>query len=121
MPIGLTVSAAVPQMFGPEGCWHAKDAPTIFVRAAYQTTNKTAEWFWETADKPGFRSEKCVKIAIVPDGKMRTYEVGLSSSATYQGTIGRIRFVPVETGRPSDTVDVEFISAKKEWIEENAQ
>ena len=57
-------------MFGPEGCWQAKDAPTIFVRAAYRTTNKTAELFWETADRPGFRAEQSVKFAIVPDGNV---------------------------------------------------
>ena len=50
----LKVEQDDPQMFGPEGCWQAKDALTIFVRAAYRTTNKTAELFWETAEKPGF-------------------------------------------------------------------
>ena len=74
----LKVELDDPQLFGPERCWQAKDAPTIFVRAAYRTTNKTAELFWETADKSGFRGEQSVKFAIVPDGKMRTYEVDLS-------------------------------------------
>jgi hypothetical protein len=55
-----------------------------------------------------------MKFAIVPDGKMRSYEVDLSSSPTYRGTIRRLRFDPVETGWLGDTVDVEFISAKKE-------
>ncbi len=110
----LKVEQDDPQLFGPERCWQAKDAPTIFVRAAYRTTNKTAELFWETADKPGFRGEQSVKFAIVPDGKFRTYEVDLSSSATYRGTIRRLRFDPVETGRLGETVDVEFISAEKE-------
>lgn len=110
----LKVEKDDPQMFGPEGRWQAKDARTIFVRATYRTTNKVAELFWETADKPGFRSEQSVKFAIVPDGKVRTYEVDLSFSPTYQGTIRRLRFDPVETGRPGETVDVEFISAKKE-------
>ncbi|WP_145099237.1 hypothetical protein [Anatilimnocola aggregata] len=110
----LKVEQDDPQMFGPEGCWQAKDAATIFVRAAYRTTNKTAELFWESADKPGFRGEQSVKFAIVPDGKMRTYEVDLSSSAAYRGAIRRLRFDPVETGRPGETVDVEFISAKRD-------
>ena len=55
-----------------------------------------------------------MKFAIVPDGKFHTYEVDLSGSATYRGTIRRLRFDPVETGRPGETVDVEFISAKKD-------
>jgi hypothetical protein len=110
----LKVEQDDPQMFGPEACWQAKDAPTIFVRAVYRTTNKTAELFWETAEKPGFRSEQSVKFAIVPDGKLRTYEVDLSASAAYRGQIRRLRFDPVETGLADETVDVEFISAKKE-------
>ena len=74
----LKVEKDDPQMFGPEAFWQAKDAPKIFIRAAYRTTNKTAELFWETADKPGFRTEQSVKFAIEPDGKFRTYEVDLS-------------------------------------------
>lgn len=110
----LKVERDDPQMFGPEGCWQAKDVSTIFIRAAYRTTNKTAELFWETAEKPGFRAEQSVKFAIVPDGKVRTYEVHLSLSSAYRGTIRRLRFDPVETGKPGETVDVEFISAKKD-------
>lgn len=110
----LKVEKDDPQMLGPEGCWQAKDASTIFVRAAYRTTPKTAELFWETAEKPGFRAGQSVKFAIVPDGKFRTYEVDLSGLPNYRGTIRRLRFDPVETGRPGETVDVEFISAKKE-------
>jgi len=110
----LKVEQDDPQMFGLEGCWQAKDASKVFIRAAYRTTNKTAELFWETADKSGFRAEQSVKFAVVPDGKMRTYEVDLSSSPTYRGTIRRLRFDPVETGRAGETVDVEFVSAKKE-------
>lgn len=110
----LKIERDDPQMFGPEGCWQAQDAPTIFLRAAYRTTNMTAELFWETAEKSAFRSEQSVKFAIVPDGKVRTYEVDLSGSATYRGTIRRLRFDPVETGRPGDTVDVEFISTRKD-------
>jgi hypothetical protein len=110
----LKVDQDDPQMFGPQGCWQAKDAPTIFVRAAFRTSNKTAELFWETAEKPGFRSEQSVTLAVVPDGKFRTYEVNLSSSAAYRGTIRRLRFDPVEAGRPGETVDVEFITGKQE-------
>ncbi|HZZ77322.1 MAG TPA: hypothetical protein VFE62_02325 [Gemmataceae bacterium] len=110
----LKIEQDDPQMFGPESCWQAKDAPTIFVRAAYRTTNKTAELFWEKTDKAGFHSDQSVKFTVVPDGKFRTYEVDLSSSPKYRGTIRRLRFDPVEAGRPGETVDVELISAKKE-------
>jgi hypothetical protein len=109
----LKVEEDNPQMFGPEGCWQAKDAPTIFVRAACRTTNKTAELFWETAEKPGFRSEQSKRFAITPDGDFHTYEVDLSNCPTYRGKIRRLRFDPVEAGEAGETVGVEFISAKK--------
>jgi hypothetical protein len=109
----LKIEQDDPQMFGPEGCWQAKDAAILFIRAAFRTTNKSAELFWERTDRPGFRTDQSVRFAIVPDGKFRTYEVDLSSAPTYRGTIRRLRFDPVEAGQPGETVDVEFVSAKK--------
>ena len=110
----VKVEQADPQLIGPEGCWHAADVPTILIRAAYRTTNKTAQLFWETTEQPGFRPEQSVKFAVIPDGKFRTYEIRLASSAAYRGTIRRLRFDPVETGQPGETVAVEFISARKD-------
>lgn len=103
-----------PQMYGPEECWDAKDAPKIFLRAAYRTKHRTAELFWETARKPGFRSEQSVKFTVRPDGEVHTYEVDLSACANYRGRIRRLRFDPVEAGGADESVDVELISAKKE-------
>jgi len=110
----LKVEKDDPQMVGPEGCWDAKDAPRVFIRAAYRTKNKTAELFWETGDKPGFRPGQSVTFSITPDGEFRTYEVDLSACPTYRGKIRRLRFDPVEVGGAGETVDVEFISANKE-------
>ena len=101
-------------MFGPEGCWAAKDAPVIYVRAAYSTNNKAAELYWETADSPGFDTKQKVQFTVEPDGKYRTYEVDLSASPSYRGMLRRLRFDPVTTGAVGDYVDIEFISAKKE-------
>lgn len=110
----LRVDQADPQMIGPEGCWNAADVPTIYIRAAYRTTDTTAELFWETTDKPGFQPDQSIRFAVIPDGKLRTYEVRLADSPTYRGTIRRLRFDPVASGRPGETVDVEFISASKD-------
>ena len=94
--------------------WESKDVPKIYIRAAFRTKNKTAQLFWQTAEKPGFPAEQSVRFDIEPDGQFRTYEVDLSGSATYRNTIRRLRFDPVETGRPGEAVDVELISAKQE-------
>ena len=103
-----------PQMYGPEGFWDAKDVPKVFIRAAYQTKNKTAQLFWETDEKPGFRADQSVTLTIEPDGHFRNYEVDLSASSMYRGKIRRLRFDPIEAGGVGEFVDVEFISAKKE-------
>ena len=41
------------------------------------------------------------------------YEVNLAESAKYRGAIRRLRFDPVETGGPGDSVVVEYISATR--------
>ncbi len=103
-----------PQMFGPEGYWNAKDAPVIYIRAAYRTKNNVAVVYWETADKPGFAPHQKVKFTVEPDGKFRTYKVDLSVSPAYRGKIRRIRFDPVEIGEVGEFVDMEFISVNNE-------
>ena len=103
-----------PQMYGPEGWWRAEDAPRIHIRAAYRTKNRTAELFWETAGEPGFPADQSVRFAVEPDGNLRTYEVDLSASPGYRGAIRRLRFDPVESGGVGESVDVEFVSVKKE-------
>ena len=110
----LKIEKDDPQMIGPEGGWDANDAPSIFIRAAYRTRNQTAQLFWETADKRGFQPGQSVRLAIKPDGEFRTYEVDLSACPSYRGKIRRLRFDPVEAGQAGETVDVEFISARKE-------
>jgi hypothetical protein len=109
----LKVEKNDPQMYGPEGHWDAKDAPVIYIRAAYRTTNKLAEIYWETADRPGFPPEQKIRFPIESDGTFRTYEVDLSRSSLYQGKIRRLRFDPVETGGVGEFVDVESIAFQK--------
>lgn len=111
--IHLKMEGDDPRMYGPEGCWEATEAPTIFIRAAYRTRNKTAQLFWQTAAKPGFSEEQSIRFPIEPDGKFRTYEVRLSSAAAYRGTIRQLRFDPVESGGAGESVDVQFISTRQ--------
>lgn len=110
----LKIEKDDPQLYGPDGCWKAKDVPKVFIRAAYRTKNTTAELFWETTEKPGFASEQKVRFTVEPDGKFHTYEVDLSASPAYRGNIRRLRFDPVEIGAVGETVDVEFISSKRD-------
>lgn len=103
-----------PQLIGPEGCWAARDAPSIYIRAAFRTESNTAEVYWETADRPGFAANQKVAFTVVPDGRYRTYEVPLSTVPTYRGMIRRLRFDPTARGTKGDMVEIEFIATKKE-------
>lgn len=103
-----------PQLYSPEGCWPAAEVPTLYVRAAFRTTNRTAELFWETTDQAGFPAEQSLKFDIIPDGQLRTYAIPLSKSPAYRGTIRRLRFDPVETAKPGETLELEWISHRPE-------
>jgi hypothetical protein len=63
------------------------------------------------------RLQQCPKSSL-PDyrfGENRQHcWLDLSACPTYRGNIRRLRFDPVEAGRSGETVDVAFISAKKE-------
>ncbi len=99
-----------PQLFGPESSWQAKDVPVIYIRAAYKTKQRSGTIFWETASRSGFPVEQSVKFEVIPDGKMRSYRVDLSTSPKYRGEIRRLRFDPVDTGHPGDLVELESFS-----------
>lgn len=113
---GLTIrpGRTDPQMLGPEQWWDAASVPKLHIRATYRTGPGKAEVFWSVLGKKGFAAERRVEFAIQPDGKPHTYEVDLSSSPQYQGTITGLRFDPIDSGRDGDEVMVEFISWKEE-------
>ncbi len=101
-----------PQLLGPEQWWDAVSVPTLFIRATYHTGPGKGEVFWSTVEEPGFSPDQRVEFAIQPDGKPHTYEVNLASNPKYRGTITRLRFDPIDSGRDGDDVRVEFISWK---------
>ncbi len=101
-----------PQMIGPPGIWKASDAPVIRIRAAFRTTESTAQIFWSRYDSPEFSADKSVTFKVVPDGIYRTYEVNLAASPGYRGMITGIRLDPEPNGHPGDYVRVSEISLK---------
>jgi hypothetical protein len=110
----LKVERDDPQVIGPEAFWEAKEVPRLYVRAAHRTGNHVAELFWRTREHPEFGPERRVRFPVEPDGEFHTYEVDLSRSAGYRGTITGLRFDPVEAGAGGQQVDIAFISCKKE-------
>lgn len=110
----VKLDQADPQLVGPEGRWSARDAPVLYIRAAYRSRRQFAEVYWETEEKPGFPADQKLRFPVEPDGTFHTYEIVLSQSPTYRGTIRRLRFDPVESGQAGDFVDIEFISVRND-------
>ncbi|WP_422931578.1 hypothetical protein [Singulisphaera sp. PoT] len=102
-----------PQMIGPEQWWKAESAPKLFIKAAYQGTGQDrAEVFWSVAGQEGFSGERSLSFPIKADGAYHTYEVDLSSSPHYRGTITGLRFDPASAGAAGGEVRIESISWK---------
>jgi hypothetical protein len=98
-----------PQMIGPEQWWQAKDAPTLYLRAAFRTTQTRAEIFWSVPGE-GFSAERKIEFEIIPDGKFHIYTIDLASAPKYTGTITGLRFDPVSSGARGDYMDIASLS-----------
>jgi hypothetical protein len=100
-----------PQLIAPPSFWQAADAPTLYIRAAFHTQQKTAQIFWT---KFGEKGPKQIDLPIIPDDQYRTYEVQLADSPDYTGPIVGLRFDPVPAGEKGEWVKVKSIGFKKE-------
>jgi hypothetical protein len=98
-----------PQMIGPEQWWQAKEVPTLYLRAAFRTTQTRAEVFWSVPGE-GFSAERSLTFEIIPDGKFHIYAIDLASSPKYTGTITGLRLDPVPSGARGETMDIASLS-----------
>jgi hypothetical protein len=109
-----------PQMIGPLGWWRAADVPRLYIRAAYHAQRTTAELFWSVAEETEqgtklvetFSPKRKLTFPVRGDDAFHTYEIELASLNNYRGNITGLRFDPVPSGRPGESVDVSFISWK---------
>ncbi len=108
----VLVEGGDPQMHAPQSFWLAKDAPKLYIEAAYNTTDTHAQVFWARTDAPDLNEAKSINFDVVADGKYRTYEVDLAKSPEYKGTITGLRFDPVQVGKPGEFVRVKSISLR---------
>ena len=98
-----------PLIVGPDAYWLAADAPTVYVRAAFDTQQEAATLAWEGLGGPG---GEC-RFPIQPDGEMRTYEVKLSSAPGYAGACKRLLLRPIDAGKQGATVRLQYIGVKR--------
>ncbi len=107
----LTLDQNNPQVFGPWSLWDSADVPRVYIRAAHHTQYDQAEVYFAGADGV-FSASRRVPVTVIPDGEVHTYEVDLASHSLYTGIITRLRFDPVATRVPGDSVDLYSITSQ---------
>lgn len=83
----------------PPALWQAKEAPMLFIEAAFKTERKEAMVAWTNHEadghNPGFMAENQLRFNIIGDGKLRTYQIDLKSAPTYTGALSYLMVKPV--------------------------
>jgi len=69
-----------------------------------------AQVFWGTADEPGFRDDKFLNFAIVPDGEWHEYTIPVGEHEKWRGQqIVALRLDPSVGGAVGETVEIDSI------------
>jgi len=102
-----------PQMIAPATFFASEDAPKCRIEAAFSTREKIGQLFWTPFEAVDFTEECSVRFPIVGDGTFRVYEVDLSKSDKYQGTIVGLRFDPIPVGNTGDWMRIKSITFGK--------
>jgi len=98
-------------LIGPEQWCPAQEVPKLYIRAATRTHRRPVAVLWSTPEA-AFSTDRRVEFAILPDGKMRTYEVNLAAAPKYRGTITGLLLDLGGSDPNDDEVKIESISWK---------
>ncbi len=107
--LAVTLASGTPLLIGPNALWEAAQAPTIYVRAAFDTGQDTAVLAWERLEGKGGE----LRFPVQSDGEMRTYVVDLGAAPDYEGPCTRLSLRPIDAGREGATVRVEYIGTRR--------
>ncbi len=111
-------------MVGPRIFFHASKNPTLYIKAAFTTSETQATVMWERRDlQPvnewggkGFGAptkEEQMSFPITGDGKYRVYTVPLADAAAYKGIITKLHVKLATKGSPGQHVKVASIGFVK--------
>lgn len=103
-----------PQLWSPYTFWLAEDAPVLVIECAFHTRQQTATVFWQRHGQKAPAASDAIEFPIHPDGEFHRYEVPLASAPSYRGGIVRLRFDPIATGSPGDSVRLRSITLTKD-------
>lgn len=99
----------------PPTLWQAKDAPNLYINAAFKTSQKKSSVAWTKYEadnhNPSFGAERRVDFDIVGDGKFRTYTIDLTATGSYTGALSYLMFKPI--GEPEKGG---WVKVKRIWF-----
>ncbi|NNC79367.1 MAG: hypothetical protein HKN94_04355, partial [Acidimicrobiales bacterium] len=81
--------------FSTSGLWIPEDYSTFQITMSATGGADQANVFFLADDEVWFSEESRVGVDIIGDGRMRTYEVDMSTAAAWNGTVTALRFDPV--------------------------
>ncbi len=97
----------------PPTLWQAKDAPVLYINAAFTTKQKKSIVSWSSyaneTHNPEFNAENRVSFDIVGDGRFRTYKIKLASAPTYKGALNYLMLKPVLKPEKGSSVKIKQI------------
>lgn len=102
-----------PHIVSPMFFIRADDAPKLTIEAAFSTGRSNATVMWRKLDvnkEQGFVPSLVKSFDVVPDGKMRRYEVDLSTAPEYRGIITQLRLYALPPGNPAAQVRLKSVT-----------
>ncbi len=105
--VSLEDASAV--LVGPDVLWDSRDAPTVVIRAGFDTAEAFPELRWESLAADGASGSGQVRFEVIPDGVVRRYVVRLAGSDDYRGMIKRLSIAPRAKDLSAKRVVVEGI------------
>ncbi len=98
--LNISLAGHHPELVGPSAFWPARQAPVLYMDAAFKTSRKSGRMFWRNTRQTGFAAERSIAFKIIGDGHYHHYAIRLSASTAYRGHIAQIMIAPVKAGEP---------------------
>jgi hypothetical protein len=97
--IELNLSKQGMTAVSPPTVWQAKDAPKLYIEAAFKTEQKKSIVAWTPYDgsnhNPMHTEKNSTQFDINGDGSFRTYSIHLSKVSSYKGALSYLMLRPI--------------------------
>ena len=101
-----------PMLISPWFCMDANSVKTITLRAAFKTSETTAQLIWTKHGSGDFVAGDSISIPVTSDGVMRDYKISLKGTEAWQGVITRLALKPCTQGGNDKWIKLQKIIAE---------